>query len=102
MSWASGTPEQFVMNIQQAISAIKKKGLEEAYKRLPKLEKNCQTNLEEATLHSEFAPEGQDMTCLSQAEKTAAVAYEKAKAEMALLTKQVFQLYANLIAEKKR
>ena len=78
------------MHIQQAISAIRQKGLEEAYKRLLKTKKECKAKIEEVTLHVEIAPEGQDMTCLKQAEKTAATAYEKAKAEMALVMEQVF------------
>ena len=46
--------------------------------------------LKERTLHSEFAPEGQDMTCLTEVEKAMAAAYEKAKAETALVAEQVF------------
>ena len=98
----SSTQEQFVMHVQQAISAIRQKGLKEAYKRLLKLKKECKVKLKEATLHSEFAPEGQDMTHLKQTEKTATAAYEKAKAETALVAEQVFQLYCNLIMEKAR
>ena len=30
--WTSRTPEQFVVHVQQAISAIREEGLEEAYK----------------------------------------------------------------------
>ncbi len=57
--------------------------------------------LEEATLHSQFAPKGQDMTHLTR-QKRRAAAYEKAKAEMALVAEQVFQLYSNLITEMAR
>jgi len=57
---------------------------------------------EEAILHVEFAQDGKDMTDLKQAEKTATTAYGKAKAEMALVMEQVFQLYSNLIVEKAR
>ena len=42
------------------------------------------------------------MTHLKQAERTATAAYEKAKAETALVMEQVFQLYSNLIMEKAR
>ena len=42
--------------------------------------KECEMKLKEATLHSEFALEGQDMTHLAHAEKTLAAVYEKAKA----------------------
>ena len=44
--WTSGTQEQFVMHVQQAISAIRQKGLEEAYTRLLKTEKECETKLQ--------------------------------------------------------
>ena len=42
------------------------------------------------------------MTRLKQAAKTAAAAYEKTKAEMVLVTEQVFLLYSILLAEKAR
>ena len=83
--WTRGTSEQFVMHIQQAISAIRQKSLEEAYKQLLKTKNKCKMKLEEATLHSEFATESQDIPCLTQAEKTVTAAYEKAKAEMTLV-----------------
>ncbi len=67
------------MHVQQAISAIRRKGLQEAYKRLLKTKKECKAKLKEATLHVEFAPEGKDMTLLKQAERTTATAYEKLK-----------------------
>ncbi len=90
------------MHLQHTISVIRQKGLKDAYKRLLKTEKECKMKLKEATLHSEFAPEGQAMTHLTQAEKTTAAAYEKAKAETALVAEKVFQLYTNLIVEKAR
>ena len=68
--WTSGTQEQFVMHVQQAISAIRQKGLKEAYNRLLKTKKECKMKLEEATLNSEFSPKGQEMTHLNQAKKT--------------------------------
>ena len=49
-----------------------------------------------------FSSEGQDKARLVQAAKTAATAYEKAKAEMASVAEQVFELYSMLIAEKAR
>jgi hypothetical protein len=32
--WSRGTPEKSIMHVQQAIAAIKAKGLQEAYKKL--------------------------------------------------------------------
>ena len=93
---------QFVMHVQQAISAIRQKGLKHAYNRLLRTKKEHKTKLQDANLQAEFASEGQDKACHEQAAKTAATAYEKAKAETALVTEQVFQLYSMLIAEKDR
>ena len=53
-----------------------------------------------ATLNVEFTQDSKDMTHLTQAEKTAAAAYEKAKAEMASVAEQVFQRCINLLMEK--
>ena len=99
--WTNRTPKQFIIHAQQAISDIRQKGLEEAYKRLLKTKKECKAKLEEATLHLEFAPEGQDMTCLTQATKTTPGAYEQAKAETASVVEQVFQRYSSLIADTR-
>ena len=90
------------MHVQQAISAIRQKGLKEAYDRLLRTEKEHDTKLQDANLQTEFASEGQDKARLVQAAKIAATAYEKAKAETAIVVEQVFQLYSTLIAEKAR
>ena len=45
--WSRGTPEKFLMHVQQAIAAIKAKGLQEAYKRLVQAKKECNKKLEE-------------------------------------------------------
>ena len=100
--WTSSTQEQFVMHVQQAISAIRQKGLKDAYDRLLRTKKEREMKLQDANLQAEFASEGQDKARLEQAAKTAATAYEKAKAEMASFEEQVFQLYSMLIAEKAR
>ena len=49
--WSRGTPEQFLMHVQQAIAAIKAKGLQEAYERLVRAEKECYEKLDEAVLN---------------------------------------------------
>eukprot|EP00804_Cyclotella_cryptica_P026801 CCRYP_007988-RA/>CCRYP_007988-RA protein AED:0.44 eAED:0.44 QI:0/-1/0/1/-1/1/1/0/124 len=48
--WSRGTPEKFLVHVQQAIAAIKAKGLQEAYERLVRAEKECTEKLEEAVL----------------------------------------------------
>ena len=45
--WSRGTPEKFLMHVQQAIAAIKAKGLQEAYERLVWAKKECNEKLEE-------------------------------------------------------
>ncbi len=45
--WSRCTPEKFLMHVQQAIAAIKAKGLQEAYERLVRAEKECNEKLEE-------------------------------------------------------
>ena len=88
------------MNVQQVISAIRQEVLKKAYKRLLMTEKRCKTKLKKATLYVEFAQEGQDTSHLKQAGKTTTAAYEKAKAKMAYVAEQVFQLYSNIISKK--
>eukprot|EP00804_Cyclotella_cryptica_P007830 CCRYP_001409-RA/>CCRYP_001409-RA protein AED:0.37 eAED:0.37 QI:0/-1/0/1/-1/1/1/0/116 len=39
--WSRGTPEKFLVHVQQRIAAIKTKGLQEAYERLVWAEKEC-------------------------------------------------------------
>ncbi len=98
--WTSSTQEQFIMHVQQAISAIRQKGLKDAYNGPLRTRKEHKTKLQDANLQVDFASEDQEKAHLEQAAKTATTAYEKAKAEMALVTEQVFQLYSSLIAEK--
>ena len=58
--------------------------------------------IQDAELKVDFASEGPEKAHLVQAAKTAATAYEKAKAEMTLVVEQVFQLYSMLIVETDR
>ena len=58
--------------------------------------------LQDAKLQAEFASEDQGKACLEQAVKTDATAYEKANAEMAWVTEQVFKVYSTFIVEKAR
>ena len=90
------------MHIQQAISAIRQKGLEDTKDRLLRTKKELETKLQDVNLQVDFASEGQEKAHLEQTAKTAATNYEKAKAETALVMEQVFQLYSTLIAEKAR
>ena len=68
------------MYIQQAISAIRQKGLEDTNDRLLRTKKELETRLQDVNLYVDFASEVQEKACLVQAAKTTATTYEKAKA----------------------
>ena len=61
--WWCSTLEKFIMHVQQAIAAIKAKGLQENYKKLVRAEKECMEKLEEVVLDRDLI-EGEGMTLL--------------------------------------
>ena len=75
--WTSGTQELFVMHVQQAISAIRQKGLKDAYDRLLGNKKEHKTKLQDANLQVDFASEGQEKAFLEQAAMTDATPWLK-------------------------
>ena len=78
--WSRGTPEKFLMHIQQAIAAIKAKGLQEAYERLVRAKKECNKKLEEAELNRDLTEiKDRDDSALSKAIDKAKEAQTKAK-----------------------
>ena len=78
--WSRGTPEKFLVHVQQAIAAIKAKGLQEAYERLVRAEKECNEKVEEAELNHDITEvEGRDNSALSKAIDKAKAAQTKAK-----------------------
>eukprot|EP00804_Cyclotella_cryptica_P027692 CCRYP_010292-RA/>CCRYP_010292-RA protein AED:0.22 eAED:0.57 QI:0/0/0/1/1/1/2/0/395 len=80
--WSRGTPEKFLVHVQQAIAAIKAKGLQEAYERLVRAEKECTEKLEEAVLSRDLTEgEVRDDSALSKAIDKATEAQTKAKTE---------------------
>ena len=62
------------MHVQQAISAIRQKGLKDAYNRLLRTKKERETKLQDGNLQVDFASEGQEKACLGQAGMTATTA----------------------------
>ncbi len=74
--WSKGTPEQFLVHIQQALNAIRQKGLQTALKKAVKHKEECTKKLNKAS---------------------EAVACEEETMES--LIAQVFQLYSNLLLE---
>ena len=80
--WSRGTQEKFLMHVQQAIAAIKAKGLEEAYERLVRAEKECNEKVEEAELNRDITEvEGRDNLALSNAVDKAKEAHTNAKVQ---------------------
>ena len=47
--WSKGTPKQFLIHIQQALSAIRQKGLEAALEKAVKDNEECTPKLHQAT-----------------------------------------------------
>ena len=87
--WSHGTPEKFLMHVQQAIAAIKAKGLQEAYERLVRAEKECNEKLEEVELNRDITEvEERDNSALSKAKE----AQTKVKSAVEHVDNQVFQL----------
>eukprot|EP00804_Cyclotella_cryptica_P001257 CCRYP_012760-RA/>CCRYP_012760-RA protein AED:0.37 eAED:0.37 QI:34/0/0.5/1/1/1/2/0/392 len=101
--WSRGTPEKFLVHVQQAIAAIKAKGLQEAYERLVRAEKECTEKLEEAVLSRDLTEgEVRDDSALSKAIDKATEAQTKAKSAVEQVANQIFQLYSNFLSEEAR
>ncbi len=91
------------MHIQQAIAAIKAKGLQEVYERLFRAKNECNEKLEEAVLNCDLNEiEGRDESVLSKAIEKAKEAQTKAKRAVDHVANQVFQLYSNFLSEEER
>eukprot|EP00804_Cyclotella_cryptica_P000814 CCRYP_001063-RA/>CCRYP_001063-RA protein AED:0.28 eAED:0.47 QI:0/0/0/1/0/0.33/3/0/350 len=101
--WSCGTPEKFLVYVQQVITAIEAKGLQEAYERLVQAEKECTEKLEEAVLSRDLT-EGKvrDDSALSKAIDKATEAQTKAKSAVEQVSNQIFQLYSNFLSEAAR
>jgi hypothetical protein len=79
------------MHVQQAISAIKAKGLQENFKKIVQTENECMEKLEEVVLNRDHA-EGKDRdeSPLAKAVRTASKAQAKAKSAVVHITSQIF------------
>ncbi len=65
--WSCGTPEKFLMHLQQAIAAINVKGLQKACERLVWAKKECNEKLKEVELNHEITEvEERDISALSK------------------------------------
>ena len=91
--WSRGTLEKFLMHVQQAIAAIKAKGVQEAYERLVWAKKECNKQLKEAKLNRDITEvKGRDDSALSKAIEKAKEAQTKVKSAVEHVDNQVFQL----------
>jgi len=96
----SGTPENFIMQVQQTITAIKNKGLQENYKKLVQAVKECMEKLEKAVLnHVLIDGEVRDDSPVAKAVQTATEAQAKVKSALEHIASQIFQLYSNFLSE---
>jgi hypothetical protein len=101
--WSHGTPDKFTIHVQQALTAIKAKGLQENYKKLAQAKKECAENLEEAVLNRDLAEgEVKDDSALTPAVDKATEAQTKAKSVVVHVPNLAFQPYSNLLLEKAR
>jgi hypothetical protein len=91
------------MHVQQAIAAIKAKGLQENYEKLVQAKKECMEKLEEAVLNHDLAEgEVRNDSPLAKAVQTATEAQAKAKSAVEHITSQIFQLNSNFLSEEVR
>eukprot|EP00804_Cyclotella_cryptica_P015098 CCRYP_000665-RA/>CCRYP_000665-RA protein AED:0.26 eAED:0.72 QI:0/0/0/1/1/1/3/0/330 len=81
--------------------SIKAKGLQEAFERLVRAEKECTEKLEEAVL-SHNLTEGKVRDALSKAIDKATEAQTKAKSAVEHIANHIFQLYSNFLLEEAR
>jgi hypothetical protein len=89
--WLHGTPEQFIMHVQQAINAIKQKGLKETYEKIVGTKKECTSKLEQARLSLEISQgKIKEDSSPSKAVKAAMDVHNKAKEAVLSVMNQVF------------
>jgi hypothetical protein len=89
--WSCGTPEKFIMHVQQAITAMKVKGLQENYMKLVRAEKECMEKLEDAVLNCDLVEgEVRDDSPVAKAVQTATKAQAKVKSVVEHIASQIF------------
>ena len=100
--WSKGTLGQFVVHVQQALNAIRQKGLQSALKKATKDKEEWTKKLTKAIEvfgnHKERDENPPKKKAVAKA--TEAVAHDEETMES--LIAQVFQLYSNLLTEEAR
>jgi hypothetical protein len=100
--WSKGTPEQFLVHVQQALDAIRQKGLQTNLEKAVKDKEECVKKLTKAeTALQNYKGKAEEPPEKKAVEKASeAVAREEETIES--FTTQVFQLYSNLLSEEAR
>jgi len=100
--WSKGTPEQFLVHVQQALNAIRQKGLLTAYEKADTDKEEC---IQELTKTTEALANyrGEDMNPPKEkAVQKATEASTCSDEAVVSIVNQVFQLYSNIFTEEAR
>ena len=102
--WSEGTPEQFLVHVQQALDAIRQKGLQSALDKAIKDKEEWTKKLNKATeVFGNYKGRDENPPKTKAVEKTTeAVACTRNKEAIGSLIAQVFQLYSNVLTEEAR
>ncbi len=100
--WSKGTPEQFLVHVQQALDAIKHKCLQTALEKAVKDKEECTKKLNKASEAFEnYKGKDENPPERKAVEKASEAVARKEETIESLIT-QVFQLYSNLLSEEAR
>ena len=100
--WSKGTPEQFLVHVQQALDAIRQKGLQTALENAVKDKEECTKKLTKAkTALENYKGKDENPPHKKAIDKASEVVACKQETIESLIT-QVFQLHSNLLSEEAR
>ena len=100
--WSKGTPEQFLVHVQQALEAISQKGLLASYEKAKKDKEEWTEKLNKATeALGRYTGEDANPPKKKAADK-ANEAVAQVNEAVESIANQVFQLYSNLLTEEAR
>ena len=100
--WSKGTPEQFLVHIQQALDTIRQKGLQAALEKAVKDKEECTKKLTTAKTAIENYKGRDENPPKKKAVEKAQEAVAREEETCQSLITQVFQLYSNLLTEEAR
>ena len=100
--WSKGTPKQFLVHVQQALDAIRQKGLQTALEKAVKDKEECTKKLTKASEAFENYKGKDKNPRKKRAVEKASEAVANEKETIEFLIAQVFQLYSNLLSEEAR